>query len=247
MPAFNQDPISRSRGVRSSARAHLARLREDRLQKRQAALPAKPTAAAVACDPERPVGAASVPGPIATDAAIAASEPAEAISIAVPHHASQAREALLETTDSQSPAVTQPDTQLPPNEPTSATADDHDLVAIRGEPPTAVTSTTAPVPVRPPPAETPFEEPELPKPEAVETVETDASQGPDVNSVQAEPSDLAGLPGAGPGLIWLLKDCGVTCLAELAAADAAELSQKLGLVGQLLDLDHWIDHARANS
>lgn len=57
-------------------------------------------------------------------------------------------------------------------------------------------------------------------------------------------SDLADLPGAGPGLVWMLSQCGVFSMADLASADGDRLTEELGLVGQLLNLDSWIDHAR---
>ncbi|MDG4648434.1 hypothetical protein P6F26_08250 [Roseibacterium sp. SDUM158017] len=59
-----------------------------------------------------------------------------------------------------------------------------------------------------------------------------------------EGSDLDSLPGAGPGLIWLFGECGIRTLADLAKADPAWLRKRLGLVGELLDLDHWIAFAR---
>lgn len=57
------------------------------------------------------------------------------------------------------------------------------------------------------------------------------------------PSDLERLPGAGPGLIWMLNQCGVFSLADLAEQDSATLSSKLGVVGQILDVERWIAFA----
>jgi predicted flap endonuclease-1-like 5' DNA nuclease len=68
-------------------------------------------------------------------------------------------------------------------------------------------------------------------------------------AMSSEPvaSDLSTLPGSGPGLVWLLGECGIRSLAELAAADPQKLSEQLGLVGQLLNLEHWIEFAKARA
>lgn len=71
--------------------------------------------------------------------------------------------------------------------------------------------------------------------------------GPDDGPDQAPPaaeSDLHALPGAGIGLVWMLQRCGVSSLADLAAADADRLRREMGLVGELLDLSGWIAFAR---
>ena len=57
-------------------------------------------------------------------------------------------------------------------------------------------------------------------------------------------NDLTALPGAGPGLIWMLNQCGMNTLADLARADPTQLSSELGVVGQILDVEQWIDFAR---
>lgn len=59
-------------------------------------------------------------------------------------------------------------------------------------------------------------------------------------------SDLSTLPGAGDGMIWLFHQCGITTLADLAQADAATLSQRLGVVGYILDIRPWIQFAVDN-
>jgi len=56
--------------------------------------------------------------------------------------------------------------------------------------------------------------------------------------------DLMALPGAGPGLIWMLQKCGITTLTDLAETDAAALVPKLGLVGQIVDIHGWQSFAR---
>lgn len=70
-------------------------------------------------------------------------------------------------------------------------------------------------------------------------VEDTRSSGPDISS------DLACLPGAGPGLIWMLNACDVHSLADLATQDPAELTEKLGVVGQIINVDHWVTLAQA--
>jgi predicted flap endonuclease-1-like 5' DNA nuclease len=58
---------------------------------------------------------------------------------------------------------------------------------------------------------------------------------------------LYALPGAGPGLVWMLGRAGISSLEDLAAADKDALTKKLGLVGEILDLDYWIDWAAKSS
>lgn len=69
-------------------------------------------------------------------------------------------------------------------------------------------------------------------------------EGPDE---AMETSDLAMLPGAGSGLVWMLGQCGIRTLDELGRADAEGLAERMGLVGQLLDLQSWIDFARCST
>lgn len=60
-------------------------------------------------------------------------------------------------------------------------------------------------------------------------------------------SDLARLPGAGPGLVWMLEQCDIQTLADLAESDAVELSTQLGIVGQILDVGEWVRFAQENA
>ncbi|MEL7178975.1 MAG: hypothetical protein AAFN63_04010 [Pseudomonadota bacterium] len=60
-------------------------------------------------------------------------------------------------------------------------------------------------------------------------------------------SELAQLPGAGPGLVWMLGQCGVTTMAQLAQEEAQSLSTKLGVVGQILDVSQWISFAQKDA
>lgn len=63
----------------------------------------------------------------------------------------------------------------------------------------------------------------------------------------AENSDLSELPGAGEGLVWILQQCGIRSLEDLAAADPAELSGRMGLIGDLLDMETWVAFARESA
>lgn len=62
--------------------------------------------------------------------------------------------------------------------------------------------------------------------------------------VPSEDSPLYTLPGAGPGLVWLLETSGIHSLEDLAQADAETLTSGLGLIGQVLDVGHWISCAK---
>lgn len=62
---------------------------------------------------------------------------------------------------------------------------------------------------------------------------------PDVNDAHAL-HDLARLPEVGSGLIWLLARAGIRDLADLAAADPDALRGRLGLAGQLLDIEDLV-------
>lgn len=57
-------------------------------------------------------------------------------------------------------------------------------------------------------------------------------------------SDLFALPGAGAGMIWMFHQCGIRSLADLARADARDLSLRLGVVGHILNVEPWIAFAR---
>ena len=64
-------------------------------------------------------------------------------------------------------------------------------------------------------------------------------------ATSVEPTDsLYALHGAGPGLIWMLNQVGIASMGDLATADAEDLSKKLGLVGQILNVGSWVEFAR---
>lgn len=60
-------------------------------------------------------------------------------------------------------------------------------------------------------------------------------------------NSLEALPGAGPGLIWMLGQVGITSMEDLAQSDADVVSRNLGLVGQILNVGSWIVFARATT
>ena len=60
-------------------------------------------------------------------------------------------------------------------------------------------------------------------------------------------SDLASLPGAGPGLVWVLQQQGIASLRDLADADGEKLRAALGVIGQILDVPGWIAHAQSQT
>jgi hypothetical protein len=59
--------------------------------------------------------------------------------------------------------------------------------------------------------------------------------------------NLADIPGVGPGLVWMLQSAGVQSLDDLARAEAHVLSERLGSISRLLDLDYLIDFARGRA
>jgi predicted flap endonuclease-1-like 5' DNA nuclease len=67
------------------------------------------------------------------------------------------------------------------------------------------------------------------------------------NPVVEETTDLSEIPGIGPGLVWMLREAGVSTLEDLARAEASDLARKLGTIGRLLDLDWFIDFARGRT
>lgn len=65
----------------------------------------------------------------------------------------------------------------------------------------------------------------------------------DPASSSRQTCDLLELPGAGPGLVWLLKRCGIHTAQDLSTADPEKLAADLGLVGEVLDVEKMIELA----
>jgi len=69
---------------------------------------------------------------------------------------------------------------------------------------------------------------------------------PDTRAAEDTQTDLYALPGIGSGLVWMLQKNGIGNLRDLAQADETELSAKLPVIGQLLNIGTWIDYAKAD-
>jgi hypothetical protein len=83
---------------------------------------------------------------------------------------------------------------------------------------------------------------EEPTPSAASSdVQDPSSQDPEP---ELAPSDLYTLPGAGEGLVWMLNKCDIQSKSDLAVADPRLLTEKLGVIGQIINVQTWIDCAR---
>lgn len=79
-----------------------------------------------------------------------------------------------------------------------------------------------------------------------QTEPADADAAPETLIDDWKSNDLVKLPGAGPGLIWMLAQCNIDSLATLATQNATDLTTRLGVVGQILDVGQWIAFAQEN-
>jgi hypothetical protein len=75
-------------------------------------------------------------------------------------------------------------------------------------------------------------------PPALATVEAPADGAAAVEAAEAVSlrTGVDRVPGVGPGLVWMLGEAGVRTLDDLLSSDAAALSERLGLVGRLIDV-----------
>ena len=62
-----------------------------------------------------------------------------------------------------------------------------------------------------------------------------------------EGSELARLPGAGPGLVAALRRAGLTSLAAVAGLEPSELAGRLGPIGRLVPAPAWVAAALAEA
>lgn len=95
-------------------------------------------------------------------------------------------------------------------------------------------------------------EPEAPQEDARDSEKMAAEEIDEMESVpehalEIEESELSILPGAGPGLVWMLHQCGIKSLSDLAETAPEKLANDLGVVGQILDVSLWIDFAKNDS
>ncbi|PUB10658.1 hypothetical protein [Yoonia sediminilitoris] len=78
-----------------------------------------------------------------------------------------------------------------------------------------------------------------------QTPEQGESRGEQETVSEQASTNLYQLPGAGAGLIWMLSECGIHSLEDLAQTDVASLTKCLGLVGQILDVKVWVEFAQS--
>jgi predicted flap endonuclease-1-like 5' DNA nuclease len=112
-----------------------------------------------------------------------------------------------------------------------------------------------------PPA-TPVVEPSTPEPAATEAVIADAAAAPAPEAAVPPTEPLAPPPtaadpapndpplaeiGFGPGMLIRLSQLGMHTMADLAAANPAELRSGLGDISRLVDVETWISNARQAS
>ncbi|MEM1273979.1 MAG: hypothetical protein AAGF88_09180 [Pseudomonadota bacterium] len=259
---------ARSAAVRESAKAHLLALRQERLAKRRSATatgtssPADPEAPVeVTLDDGH--DDIAVDDALDSAEAIAHDPMLDAASNAVSGEAALAPDdVVLDPTPDAVPMAVGDSTLAP------GPVDDDDAVAVMPEPEAETASLDdddadiADTDDASPPEDVPEDDPLEPEPEQIAPQEpmpesdeapadadqmTDPGSGADTLVAEEDPdepaersSDLSKLPGIGPGLVWMLTNAGVASLAEMAQADPTALARKLGLVGELLDLDYWI-------
>ncbi|MEM1264667.1 MAG: hypothetical protein AAGI50_01475 [Pseudomonadota bacterium] len=107
----------------------------------------------------------------------------------------------------------------------------------------------------PPPDPPSLEEPPSAVDDGVQPSEADSSDEltASIEADEGKPtwdgaeSDLADLPGTGPGLVWLLKRHDIHTLSDLSRADPAELTSALGMIGQILDVRQLVEEAKRRS
>ena len=230
-----QDYKSRAVFVRHSARAHLRELRAQRMSKRKSAGDdAAATAgndAAIDLPPEL-----STADPAAVADAIEPMVSAEAIE--------QASE-LSDAPDATAAALDMPEengddlNDLAVESVAMSELSDEVMVAAAPEHPV---KSNEPANIHPHIPESGIELSEIVE-TAPTNVEVQEADHPDP-APATDCGDLYSLPGAGPGLVWMLNQCGVFSLADLAKADPAQLSTSLGVVGQILNVEQWIAFAK---
>ncbi|MEM7520408.1 MAG: hypothetical protein AAF307_05160 [Pseudomonadota bacterium] len=220
-----------SHSIRVAARAHLAALRQARRARRGAPTLGQPSAAV-----EEPEMASDIDqtdaDPVAADGAATLTGSDDDVSFA-----------SADTAD-EGCSTDQPDAALETDE------DDISSHALVDVAPPQLDADLSEIAVE----ETSQDEPEQQDPQhANDTFSDDepslslgeeTAETIDPKTVEPLESDLFDLPGAGPGLVWMLQNCGVSSLKELAAADPDALTSEMGLVAQILDLGYWIEFAR---
>lgn len=235
-----QNYKNRTVHVRNSARAHLKELRQQRMAKRKASLGVARSAPAlqdiVADAPDTVVAQSddilenteTPPVLEATEAPIQTENAPETETIQLHEEVAGPQDEMMSSSEAHDVATDALDDLAIENAAMSEmTADvqlgDHSELAATGpviEAPLAADE--EPAQVQLPKTDVPLHEPFV----------EEGAEG-----------DLAALPGAGPGLIWMLNQCGISSLSELAQADPVRLSKDMGIVGQILDVEKWIAFA----
>lgn len=218
------------RSVRAEARRSLRSLRQDRLARRSS-----PGRAAVARSPQEAL-AEELPILVSRQTAdMVRSEVGDPLSVA----ASQAPKAADVTGDGAGAEPMQHQGETSEARPTGGDAEPQQLP---GDAESAGEQADHEAPQAPAMAPT---SPEAP----CADVSSETAEAPDSTlcwtEAELRASSLNRLPGAGIGLVWLLHANGIGSLEQLTTADAVRLTQGLGLVGQLVDVQDWIDFAKS--
>ena len=213
---------SRSAATRSEARAHLLALRTARLNRRRGGAAAPPPDA-LDTEPDAAVATGPVSDEGAEDpGAGAPSVPQDAVLPEEDTVFEALEEEYAPAEDTNVPLPLEATTPADPPEPEALVAEDT------------------------PDSDLDIGEQDLASDHVAEADVADisASAVPSNDVSDVKDSPLAALPGAGPGLIWMLECAGVTTVEDLAASDLDTLRDALGVVGKILDLEYCITWAK---
>jgi predicted flap endonuclease-1-like 5' DNA nuclease len=245
---------NRTRAVRGAARAHIRQLRADRLARRTSASASEPPVASSATEDRGDMltvstAAAEAVHPLGP----AIQDPMEICDGAPDADAAPPLSVVEADSPETAPATTEnpadPEIDASPAEPhmdsPEHVGEHNDAIAAAAD-----DATSSPAPDHDEPTDEPLEAGTPDDPTAPETLQADTAPADDAGPDTAEApvvhrSDLQRLPGAGVGLIWLLQECGVHSLSDLAQCSPERLRERMGLVGQILELDDWIAFAAA--
>ncbi len=238
----------RSSAIRGKTREHIARLRDERLQKKRRSESADTVAVAAS---EQPIST----GHAFTIEPTIPSQPDSAAAV------DQAAGTLPAdpTPDAATGSAANPTAAAAPDPVESPAPDTVEDAPGENESPEVVADTKPEACDDPEPAlgsdeaADPFETAAQDAGEAVGTVAPAAEAEDAAENISApEPSpkpdsDLFELPGAGSGLVWMFENCGIDTLRDLSMADAETLKQDLGLVAKILDVEYCIKFAKERS
>lgn len=209
------DYKSRSMAVRREARARLMALRAAR-QSARMAVPGQ-DASAMAAEAATPEAEAFSPSPAASALAAQAAEDV----------AAQALDDAADCVDAAEDALAEDAVTEDPSTDDAATEDAAIEDAVADDGPDADADTEA----------------DASASDAAPTI-VPLDGGDALGPIDAA-DPLKRLPGMGPGLIWQLEQSGVATIGALVEADRNALERDLGVLGQIIDLSSWVEHARA--